>query len=290
MGNTKVRLSPVQVNALTDAAGVNAAELTQFRSTTRNKLLDLGLIDELENQGLYVLSRNGLEWLIKNAPDTFISPAHLFNVGDIVRNRYMGPVGIVTAVHENGLYVEFHSHTEGTNYGAVSAYVAATDSEIDQFQRDDWHPTFIQGTDDSDPVLEVLGSDIVEGESVVWVRQTGDIDNHRAFTLEADSRLTRRYWRAYPVQAAPTKWRVERNSTALWRDEDRAMAHVASDIMATRAEAMSELRVMLMAEIQGWTDLGMSAKRDELILSAVTDMPNRSSWRVDGVEWSIRGW
>lgn len=306
-----VKLSVPQIKALADAASVGHAELTQFRSATVNVLRTLGLIEKVDGY-LYVITATGLSALREKNPTAPIADCHL-TLDDVLSETVDTDSTPFLPEHLthglNGQKVRgsfFNSDREFNFRGIVKGeYLSAkihgfripmvsvlTDDNrsilvpLGNVKLDNWHPTFIQGTDDSDPVLEVLGTELINGETVLWLNSPNG-----EFYVEANKSMTQRYWRAYPVQPEFTRWIVTRiGVTEGTSDFDRAMSSVESTVQSSRAMAFLALQRMLRAEIHDWADMGMDYKREELLFTDTLDHPERNRFERDGIRWTIRGW
>lgn len=95
-----VKLTAKQAEALEQAAGVNQAELSEFRAVTVEKLNALGYLTG--TRGEHVITRPGLRWLLAHRPDAVIADVHRpIQIGDRIRNVFTGTEHTATAVNGN---------------------------------------------------------------------------------------------------------------------------------------------------------------------------------------------
>lgn len=303
------KLSAPQIKALANAGSVSFAEMIDFRSNTITALISRGLIEKTIDG--YRITSVGVARLRAEMPSAFIADCHL-TLDDVLSETEDTDSTAFLPEHLthgiNGQMVTGHFKNSGREFnfrGVVKhEYLSAkihgfripmvsvlTDDGRSIFvpfgnvKLDNWRPTFIQGTDDSDPVLEVLGSALIDGETVLWVNSSNG-----EFYLEANKPLTQRYWRAFPIQVVPTKWRAERNGLNLWRDEDMAMAEESTSVFPTRFGAIGALISKLTDDIQLCQKYNYDFSCEESILTEVIAHPDRNAWSVGNVQWSIRSW
>jgi hypothetical protein len=305
-----VKLSTPMIKALANAGSVSYAEMIDYRPNTVSALVNRKLIEKTIDG--YRVTTDGIAVLREQNPTAPIADCHL-TLDDVLSEtddedstRFL-PEHLTSGFNGQRVKGEF-SNSDRTFFfrGVVTGqYLSAKihgfripmlavmtdDNEslfvlVSSVKLDNWHPTFIQGTDDSDPVLEVLGTELINGETVLWVESPSG-----EFYLEADKSMTQRYWRAFPVQPVPTRWIVTRRGTNRKASEfDHAMASVESAVCATRHDAFLVLQRMLRSEIHAWMDMGMDYKRDELLFTDTLDYPNRNTFERDSIRWTIRGW
>lgn len=302
------KLTTPQIKALANAGSVSFAGMIDFRPNTITALVTRGLIEKTIEG--YRITSVGVARLRAEMPDAAIADCHL-TLDDVLSetddtdstaflpehlthglngqkvegtfsnsDREFNFRGIVT-----GEYLSAKIH--GFRIPMVSVLTNDGQSIFVPFgnvKLDNWHPTFIQGTDDSDPVLEVLGSELVNGETVLWVSGP-----HGEFTMEANKPLTRRYWRAFPIQSEFTNWVGERHSINARNGEEESLTDFSTPICSTRDEALEELLKYLNSEIAKFESIGMDTTREgHLRVDVIMGKGNR--WERGGVALTVRGW
>jgi hypothetical protein len=303
------KLSTPQIKALANAGSVGYAGMIDFRPNTITALITRGLIEKTIEG--YRITSVGVARLRAEMPDASIADCHLtlddvLSETDDTDSTAFLPEHLTHGL--NGQKVQgafFNSDREFNFRGIVKGeYLSAkihgfripmvsvlTDGGQSIFvpfgnvKLDNWHPTFVQGTDDNDPVLEVLGTELINGETVLWVSGPGG-----EFYLGENEWLIQRYWRAFPIQVVPTKWRAERNGLNLWRDEDMAMAHDSTPVFPTRFGAVGALINKLTDDIQLCKKHNYDFSHEASILKEIIAHPEHNAWSVGNVQWSIRGW
>lgn len=306
-----VKLSVPMIKALANAASVSYAELRPIdhRPNTVAALVTRGLITKTIDG--YQVTTDGLIALRAVMPDAVVADCHL-TLNDILSetpdedSTRMLPEHLTSGLNHSRVKGEFsNSYKTFFFRGKVTGqYLSAkihgfripmlsvlTDDNESIFvllgsvKPDNWRPTTIKGNDPSDPVLDVLGTEIdSNGETVLWVAS-----EHGEFTISQN--YLERYCTAFPVQPEFTRWIVTRMSVSHnASDFDRAMSSQESNVLGSRDEAYVVLQRMLRADIHQWADMGMDYAREEALFTATMDHPDRNTWQHEGIRWTIRGW